>query len=142
MAWSKIHPKQKVGKPIEARTLRTMAETCDWATGIKANPPISVMSVAGGPLLRLAGWLFSVYVGVVSSPGPITARIGTTPGVGPVNIQTWNGTVLGNLLDESSNPITVTAYSISSTVGGVPAGAYVIVLRICGAYWLITVDCQ
>ena len=141
MAWLKNHTKQKPDQPIAAKTLRTMAETCDWMTRIQADPPLSIMSVAGGPLLRLGGWLFSIYVGVVASPGPITARVTTTPGTGPVNIQTWNGSDLGDLLDESSNPITVTAYSISSTTGGIPAGTYVIMVRICGAYWIVTADC-
>lgn len=139
--WRKTHVKQRPDAEIQARTLREMAETNDWIARIDASPPISIMSVAGGPFLRFAGWLFSIYVGVVASPGPISPRVGTEPGSGPIYVQTWDGSVLGNLLDESSNPITVTAYSISSTAAGIPAGTYCIIIRICGNYWIITADC-
>jgi TctA family transporter len=111
-----------------------VAETCDWASQIKAQPPISVMGTAAGPLIRLAGMIFSVYVGVVATGG-ITARSGSTPGSGNVTLQTWDGTALASL------GITKKAYSISSTTGGIPSGTYCIILRICSAHWLISLDC-
>lgn len=133
MAWFRTHEKQKPGKPIVARTLRQMAETCDWATRIQADPPLSIQSTAAGATLRLAGYLFGVFIG--KTDGTITARSGSTPGSGNVKIQTWNGTALADL------GIDVAVLNISSTTGGIVDAQYCIVLRIMGAYWIITLDC-
>jgi hypothetical protein len=131
--WGRNHRKQKGGQPIMASTLRQLAETCDTVSRITADPPLEIVNTGGGMLLRLAGPLFGVHIGVTN--GAITARSGGTPGTGNVTIQTWNGTALASL------GVDVKAYSISSTTGGIPSGTYCIVLRICGSYWLISVDC-
>jgi hypothetical protein len=133
VGWFRNHDKQQVNKPIAARTLRTMAETCDWATRIQASSPLSIMSVAGGPLLRVAGALFSIYI--VVTDGTITARSGTTPGSGTVFTTTWNGSVL------TTTTNTFTVYNISSTTGGIATGVYGVMVKIMGSYWLITLDC-
>ncbi len=125
--------KQEQGKPIEAKTLRTIAEAAEWATRITAEPPLSIMNLAAGPLIRLAGMLFSVYIGVTN--GTITARSGGTPGAGNVTVYTWNGTTLASL------GIDKPVFNISSTTGGIPGSTFVIILRICASYWIITADC-
>ena len=133
MAWYQKIKRQRSGEVIEAKTLADTAEAAEFANKIRANPPLAIAAGAGGPLLRLAGMLFSVYI--VVAHGAITARSGTTPGTGLATIQTWNGTVLASL------SIDFTVKNISSTTGGIPDGTYGIMLRICGAYWFITVDC-
>lgn len=136
MAWWFRHKKQKAGRPIEARTLRQMAQTCDWASQIRANPPLSIMATGNGPLFRLASMLLSVYIGVVGSGG-VTARSGSTPGSGSVTLQTWNGTSLANFPGSAS----VTAYNISASGSGIASGKYCIILKIAGAYFIITSEC-
>ncbi len=125
--------KQEEGKPIAAKTLRQTAEAAEWATRITAEPPLSIMNLAAGPLIRLAGMLFSVYIGVTD--GTISARSGGTPGSGNVTIYTWNGTTLASL------GIDKPVFNISSTTGGIPTGTVVVILRICASYWVITADC-
>lgn len=134
MPQNRTHAKPKPGDIVSARDLREIGETCDQFSRFSVEPPLEMIWTALGPLVRLAGPLFGVYVGVVASGG-ISARSSGTPGTGNVTIQTWNGTALASL------GITVVAKSISSTTGGIPSGTYCIVLRICGAYWLISVDC-
>jgi hypothetical protein len=129
------HKKQQPGKPIEARTLREMAETCDFAAQPRAQAPLEFEAMANGPLLRLAGALFGVFIAVTSST--ITARSGSTPGSGTATLQTWNGTVLAAL----SGVPDYTVYNISSSAGGIASGKYCILLRIAGAYWIITAEC-
>jgi hypothetical protein len=134
MSWFRRLHKQKSGEIIEASTLADTAEAAEWAAKIKANPPLSIMSTGAGPLLRLAGAVFGVYVGV--SSGTIGPRTGSTPGTGNFTPQTWNGTALANL-----STITLPCLSISSTTGGIPGGTYLVVLKIYGVYWVITADC-
>jgi hypothetical protein len=131
--WGKIHKKQVGGQPIMASTLRQLADTCDTVSRLTADPPLEIVNTGGGMMLRLAGMLFSVYI--VTANGTITARVGTTPGTGNATIQTWNGTALASLGVDKK------VYSISSTTGGIPTGTWGIMLRICGSYWFITLDC-
>jgi hypothetical protein len=127
--------KQKSGQVIEAKTLRDTATVAEWAAQIKVAPPLEMMAFAAGPLIRLAGAIFGIYIGVVATGG-ISARVGTTPGSGNFTPQTWNGTVLANL---SAN--TLPCYSISSTTAGIPSGTYIIVIKIYNVYWVCTADC-
>lgn len=133
MPWFKTHKKQKSGKPIEARTLADMARTCDWIARLQVEPPLSILSVGGGPLLRWAGMIFGVYIGITN--GTITARSGSTPGSGRVDFQAWNGTTLQSMGTHQ------TCYNISSSSGGIVTGKYCIVLKISGVYWIITTEC-
>lgn len=134
MPWFRRHHKQKPGYPIQARTLGQMAETCDWASQIQANPPLAIMSTINGPLLRLAGMLFSVYIAETTTT--VSARSGSTPGSGTVQLQTWNGTVLAAL-----SGATPTVYNWNSASGGVATGKFCIILRIAGSYWLLVAEC-
>lgn len=136
MAWFTRLKKQQPGQPIEAKTLRTMAEVAEWASRLRADPPLSIATTAFGPIIRWVGMIFSVYIAVVDSGG-ISARAGTTPGNGTVILYNWNGTVLAPM----SGTITKTAYNISSASGGIAAGKYCIILRICNDYWIITSEC-
>lgn len=133
MSWFNKLPRQQAGQPIVARTINQIAASAEWSAKIKADPPLAIINTGAGPLLRLAGPIFGVYIGITD--GTITARSGTTPGSGNVKIQTWNGTALADL------GVDVPVLSISSTTGGIPTGTYCVVLRIMGAYWMITVDC-
>lgn len=139
MSWFNKLPRQQAGQPIVARTINRIAGAAEWASRIKADPPLAIISTGAGPLLRLAGPLFGVYIVVTS--GTITARSGTTPGSGTAIVQTWNGTVLANLQSASSTNVTIPVLSISSTTGGIPTSTYCVALRIAGAYWIISVDC-
>ncbi len=134
MPWFSRIKKQQAGDVIEARTIRQTTESAEWASNIRANPPLSVIATASGPLLRLAGTLFGAYIGVAD--GTITARSSGTPGNGLFYPQTWNGTALANL-----STVSVPCLSISSTTGGIPTGTYLVVLKIYGIYWVITADC-
>jgi hypothetical protein len=133
MSWFNKLPRQQAGQPIVARTINQIAASAEWSAKIKADPPLAIINTGAGPLLRLAGPIFGVYIGITD--GTITARVGTSPGSGNVKIQTWNGSALADL------GVDVPVLSISSTTGGIATGVYVIVLRILGAYWLISVDC-
>ena len=134
MSWKQKFHKQKVGAPIAAETLRTMAEGLEWCSNINVEPPLEIIPMATGPFIRLAGWFFAAYVGTVGSGG-ISARASATPGSGTVDLMTYNGSTL------VSFGASVTALSISSTTGGIPEGTYCIVLRIFGVFWLVSVDC-
>lgn len=133
MPWLWKHKQQLPGKPISARTLRRMAQTCDWVAQVKAEPPLSVSTSFNGILFRYIGMLFSVYIAVTD--GTITARSGSTPGTGNVTLQTWNGTALASL------GIDKPVFNFSSTTGGIPTGKYCVILRICGSYWIISTEC-
>lgn len=133
MSWFNKLPRQQAGQPIVARTINQIAASAEWSAKIKADPPLAIINTGAGPLLRLAGPIFGVYIGVTD--GTITARSGATPGSGNVKIQTWNGTALADL------GVDVPVLYISSTTGGLATGVYVIVLRIMGAYWIISLDC-
>ena len=77
------------------------------------------------------------FVGVVQSGG-ISARSGTTPGKGNVELYLRDPSS-GNLLDLGG---TVTAYSILSTSGGIAANTYVILtLDQNNDYWITAMDC-
>lgn len=125
----------RAGKPIVARDLNRVAEMAEKAALIQADPPLAIVSTPGGPLLRLAGMLFSAYIAVTTST--ITARSGGTPGSGTVKLQSWNGTALADL----PGPISKTVYNISASTNTIASGKYCIVLKIAGAYWLITAEC-
>lgn len=127
------HKRQKPDEPISAQMLADMAETCDQMSRITAVPPLEFSWTPAGPVMRLAGMLFGAYVGVTS--GTISPRSGLTPGTGTVVLYSWNGTAL------AATPNSKTVFSISSTTGGIPTGTVVIILRIAGAYWIITADC-
>ena len=125
----------RAGKPIVARDLNRVAEMAEKAALIQAEPPLAIVSTASGPLLRLAGMIFSVYIVVTTST--ITARVGSTPGSGTAKIQTFNGTALADL----GGPISKTIYNWNSAAGGVSSGKYGVVLKICGYYWLLVAEC-
>jgi hypothetical protein len=131
--WFRRLYRQQPNTEIQASTLANTADVAEWASKIKANPPLAVMATAAGPLIRMAGPIFGVQIGTAS--GIITARVGTTPGTGSLAISTWNGTALGTL------GVPVPVRSISSTTGGIPDGTFCIALRILGAYWVIVTDC-
>jgi hypothetical protein len=131
--WFSNIKRQKPNEPIEARTLRMTAEAAEWASRIKANSPLAIQATGAGPLLRLAGMLFSVYIATAN--GTITARSGTTPGSGNATLQTWNGTVLASL------GIDMPVKNFSAATGGISTGKYLVILKIMGAYWVISVEC-
>ncbi len=134
--WFRRLPVQQPGKPISAQTLRLTTEAAEWATRIRADAPLKVISTGFGPLIRYMGPIFGAYVAV--SSGTITARSGSTPGTGSAVIQTWNGTTLANMAGSGA---TVTAKNISSATGGITTGKYMIILKISGTYWVITAEC-
>ena len=133
MPWFRRHKKQEPGKPIEARTLRMMAETCDWASQLQANPPFGIMSTGNGPLLRYAGQVLNIQIGVVATA--IGARSSSTPGSGTVNVYTWDGSTL-NELGGPGNPSTFTVYSMYSDRTFL-AGDYVLFIEVAGSYWVL-----
>lgn len=135
MAWWRRHKKQQQGQAITARNLRQMAQTCDYAAQMRADPPLAIMATAGGPLLRLANAPFSAYIAVVVSP--ITPRSGPTPGSGTVKLQTWDTSELADL----DGPVIFTAYNFSSSSTGIASGKYCVILRIDGSYWVISAEC-
>ncbi len=133
MAWWKKHDYPAPGKPIVARDLRRVAQTADMVSQLRADAPLSVQVGFSGILIRYLGQVFGAYIAVTS--GTITARSGTTPGTGNVTPYGWDGTSLVTM------GTTIPVYSISSTTGGIPTNTYCIVLKIFGAYWIITADC-
>lgn len=139
MSWFTRLTRQQAGQPIQARTINRGLDTAEWASKIKASPPLSISATGAGPLIRYMGPIFGVYVVVTS--GTTSARMGSALGTGTGIIQTWDGTNLANLQSAGSVNVTIPIYSISSTTGGIPAGTYGITLKIFGVYFLITLDC-
>ena len=133
MGWFKNHTKAAVGTPISASAYNELADTCDQISRIKCQPPLEVLWTPGGLLLRLAGPLFGVYIGIAD--GTITARSGATPGTGNVTLQTWNGTALASL------GIDLPVRNWNATTGGIATGKYCVILKIAGAYWAISAEC-
>ena len=77
------------------------------------------------------------YLAVVQSGG-ITARSGSTPGTGSVELYLLN--VGGNSIADSTQAITV--FNFSSTSGGIASGTYCWVEEdIDGNFWVTAVDC-
>jgi hypothetical protein len=132
--WFNNIKRQKPNEPIEARTLRMTAEAAEWASRIKANSPLTIQATGAGPLLRLAGMLFSVYIAKTSET--VSARNGTDPGTGKVILYNFNGTSLA----ATSTEWTVYNYSGTPTTG-IPVGKYCVILKIMGYYWIISVEC-
>ena len=125
----------RAGKPIVARDLNRVAEMAEKAALIQANPPLAIVSTPGGPLLNYAGPVFQPYIAVTTST--ITARSGGTPGSGTVKIQTWNGSALADL----GGPVSVTVYNISASTNTIASGKYCIIMKIAGAYFIVTAEC-
>lgn len=132
--WFRKLRRQQAGQPITARTINQTQEVAEWASRLKADPPLAIVTTAFGPLLRLAGPLFGVYIVVTTST--ITARSGNSPGSGTAKLQTWDGSVMADI----PGPINFTVYNISSSAT-IASGKYCIVLRISNAYWIITAEC-
>jgi hypothetical protein len=133
--WFRRLPVQAPGKPIAAQTLRLTTEAAEWATRIRADAPLKVISTGFGPLIRYAGPIFGAYVAV---SGGISARSGSTPGSGTATIQTWTGSTLADMTGSGATP---TVLNISSATGGIASGKYMILLKISGTYWVITAEC-
>ncbi len=78
------------------------------------------------------------YVGIVAS-GDITARVGTTPGTGFVDIQIYNPLI--NELEPDGTQVEVLNFSAVPPTG-IPAGKYCWVQEDTdGNYWVISVEC-
>lgn len=132
MRFKKLH-RQQPGRVIEAKTLADTAETAEWAGRLRAESPLEIISTVGGPLLRLAGMLFSVWI--VTTTTTITARSGSTPGSGNADLLTFNGSTLVSI------GVNVPILNFSAATGGLPSGTYGVVLKICGKYWIISAEC-
>lgn len=103
---------------------------------VDASSGLSMMQSPGGTAISITGDAGYVWAGIVGSGG-ITARSSATAGTGPVDLQ-----ILGDLGVYTDAGQTVTVYSISSTAGGVPEGAYVEVAPDVNGNWhLLSVDC-
>ena len=120
----------RAGRPIVARDLNRVAEAAERAALIQANPPLAIVSTPGGPLLNYAGPVFQPYLAKATTT--ITALSGTTPGSGTVKVETWDGTALADL----GGPVTFTTYSLSTSA--IASGSYVTILKIAGAYWVVS----
>lgn len=140
--WLRNLVKQKPGQPIQARTLRTVAEAAEWATRIRVAPPLTMLATPFGPVIGLGG--LSLQSGQLAlTSGTITARSGTTAGTGTAYTVTDKAGVLTVNNGSGGAPtITLTVYSLSSTTAGIPTNTYVwIALSPSGAWWITTVDC-
>ncbi len=99
---------------------------------------IEVLRTPGGTTLAVSNQGNSLSVGIVDTGG-ITARSGTTPGVGSVDLYWLNNATPRIFVTRN---ITVTCYSISSTTGNVPAGPYVMDEQDdLGDWYLVSIDC-
>jgi hypothetical protein len=133
MPWLRTHPKQKPDKPIEARTLRMLAETCDWISRIKVTPPLELTTFGGGPLIRFAG----VAGGQVAytTSGGITARSGTTAGTGSVYLVAT--TLSSGVCTLTTASEETTVYNFSGASGGIAGGKYCWVEQEPGGLWFV-----
>ncbi len=78
------------------------------------------------------------YVGVVAS-GDITARVGSTPGSGFVDLQTYNPLI--NELEAAGVSVEVLNFS-ASPPGGILGGQFCFVeTDVDGNYWITSVEC-
>lgn len=128
--WGKKHTRQSSGKPIKARTINELADTCDRVSRITASSPLAIDYSAGGVLLRWAGPIFGAYTGITN--GSISARSGLTPGTGNVSLYTWNGTAVATLGSPVQTFVVQSLFPV-----GFATGRKVIILRIAGTYWII-----
>lgn len=141
MPWNRTHPKQKPTKPIQARTLRLLAETCDWASRIRVIAPLEMNTFGGGPQIRLNG--LGAQLAYTDSGG-ITARVGTTAGYGQVyyvaSTVTWSAGVPTCTLATGTDPMYV--FNFSATTGGIAGGLYCFVEQdVSGNWWITAIEC-
>jgi hypothetical protein len=120
------------GAPIKAGDMAKATEACEWTSRIRANPPLAIESTAGGPLLRWAGQVLSIWL--IKTTSAITARDGTTPGSGTAKLHLFDGTDLIDLDDER------TVYNFA---GGteILTDKYGIAMQIGGSLFILAIEC-
>lgn len=129
-------PDVHVGEEISARWINALL------SAVRQNALKPEGSTGCRIIQTAAGTTISVrqparYVGVVQSGG-ISARSGSTPGTGSVELYLLN--VGGNSIVDSTQAVTV--FSFSSTTGGIASGTYCWVEEdIDGNFWITAVDC-
>lgn len=122
--WFRSLQRQKVGQPITARTLRQLAEVAEWSTRIKAMPPLSIMSTAAGPIIRIdsaqkTDWL-AITNGAISANVVVTAGVKWTPGSGTVYAVTFDGTHWN-----TDTSVDYDVINFSTTTAGIATGVLV-----------------
>ncbi len=127
----------KVDQPITAKWARQLQElVVRNSLDVSACTGLDIHQTSGGTVIAVTE-SSDLSPGIVSAGQDITARVGTTPGTGTVDLYDLDDS---GILTNSGEVVTV--YSISSTTGGVPTGTYVMVSEDGqGNWWLISVDC-
>lgn len=126
--------RQKSGQPILADDMAATTEAAEWASRIQAEPPIEIQNSGFGPIFRMAGMPFDVYIALTD--GVVSARSGTSPGTGQASLQWFDGT---DFID-SGIDFDVLNYSATPTAG-IPDGKYCVILQIAGAYFIVSAEC-